>query len=92
MMATILRTNGTKQEVKPRDGKYFQLDELKAVVGGWIEIVGLADGRLMVVNEEGKIDNLPPNAEATELFNQGGRLWFDVIVGDVIVCISKELE
>lgn len=91
-MAEILRADGTSQQVQPRNGTDFQLDEVKAIVGGWVEIVGLADGRLMVCNEEGKLIGLPPNFAATELFNQGGRMWYDVIMGDVLVCGDEEFR
>lgn len=89
-MAIILRTDGTQEVCQPKNGTDFQLDEVKAVVNGWVEMVGLADGRIMLLNEEGKLHDLPVNAAATELFNQGGRMWYDWIVGDVLVCNDEE--
>ena len=50
------------------------LDEMKAIVGGWIEIVGLGGGLDLCCNEEGKLMGLPPNVA---LF--GGQ---DVVAGD----------
>lgn len=91
-MATILRTNGTQEEVSPANGTDFQLDEVKAIVAGWVEVVGLYDGRIMLLNEEGKLQDMLPNQAATILFNQGGRMWYDVIVGDVLVCEDKEFR
>ena len=43
---------------------------LQAWVGGYIEVVDLADGRQMVVNEEGWLKELPVNPEASRLAGQ----------------------
>ena len=53
-------------------------------MGGYIEVLTLNGNEIMVVNEEGKINNLPLNLQATELFG------LDVIVGDVLVCKDSE--
>ena len=37
------------------------LEHLKRLVGGWFEIVSITDDIIMVVNEEGAIDELPIN-------------------------------
>ena len=50
------------------------LDEMKAIVGGWIEIVGLGGGLDLCCNEEGQLMGLPLNVA---LF--GGQ---DVVAGD----------
>lgn len=53
-MAQIIKTNGEIHEVQPNNGADFQLDELQAIVKGYIEIIHLDDDEIMVVNEEGK--------------------------------------
>jgi hypothetical protein len=82
MKATIYKPDGTETEVTPKD-KSFTLDELKEIVGGWIEVVALK-GSYMVVNEEGKLMGLPFNLRATTIarqhLNNG-----DFIVGTVII-------
>ncbi|MEA2628997.1 MAG: hypothetical protein QOJ10_1457 [Chloroflexota bacterium] len=79
------------EEVQPANGRDFKLAEAQALVGGMIEIHPLDDGRIIVINEEGKLEQLPINVEATILWRQtyGGR---DVIVGDVLVCKTSELR
>lgn len=72
-MATILRVDGSKEEVYPANGRDFQLRELQHIVGGHIEIIQASDG-IMVVNEEGKLQGLPRNEQATALaFPQDSR-------------------
>lgn len=78
-------------EVIPKNGTDFTLEEMQGYVGGYIEIVGLNDGRLLVVNEEGKLDGLPINRGATAIWEANhGRT--DIIVGDALVCDSNEVR
>ena len=85
MKDIIYKANGEVIETSPKNGTYYTLEELKEIVGGYIEIVRLNKNEIMVVNEEGKLINLPHNENATILF----RLCLDTIdfiVGDVLVC------
>ena len=84
----IIRADGTWEEMLPADGQHYTLEELKSVVGGgYIEIVHLPDGRLMVLDEQGKLNKLPFNVEATDLFTLGKVVTVsDDIAGDVLVC------
>ena len=93
-MATILRTNYTRSEVQPKNGTDFQLEELQTIVGGYIEILhSRGDDTIMVINEEGKIQGLPENVNATiEALLKGMIGWYDHIVGDVLVCKSEEVK
>lgn len=78
-------------EVKPQSGKTFSLSELQGFVDGYIEIVKLNDGKIMVVNEEGKLKDLPFNHAATKIYAEtySNR---DVIVGNALVCEPNELD
>jgi len=86
-MARLIKSTGEEIQVTPENGKKFSLKELQSFVGGYIEIVYLTK-ELMVVNEEGKLNNLPYNAKATDVFNRGG----DFIVGDVLIASKKEIN
>ena len=80
----------TETEVSPKNGTDFSLEELKSFVDGWIEIVDLRDGRLMVVNEEGKLLGLPLNLLATVEYQKTfGPI--DQIVGNALVCKKGEI-
>ena len=90
-MAQIIKSNGQVIETAPKNGTDFQLEELKSIVGGYIEIVNLRDGRLICLNEEGKLYNLPYNYKATDILRAAFRT-NDFIVGDVLVCKEDEIQ
>lgn len=83
-MAQIIRADGTWTNLQPANGTDFQLKEAQTIVGGRVELVHLFDGRIMLINEEGKLEGLPLNVEATRLFLVD-RNGYDIIVGDVLV-------
>lgn len=90
-MATILKTDGTCEQRQPANGTDFGLHEAQEIVDGYVEVVPLADGRIMLLNEEGKLRDLDVNKEATALYLDG-RAGIDVIVGDVLVCENGEFR
>ena len=83
----VLASDGSSREFLPANRKDYTLDELKEVVGGYIEIISLPDDFLMVLNEEGKLKGLPFNEQASQLIPPT-----DYIVGDVLICKSKRIE
>lgn len=91
-MAKIIKADGQVIEVSPKNGSDFKLDELKAIVNGYIEPVYLNDEQMMVVNEEGKLYGLPVNLIATEIYNITHQPHTDVIVGDVLFCKRNEVK
>ena len=54
-----IKQTGKSTDVKPEKGKYFTLDELTAFVEGYIEIVGLSNTLVMIVNDEGMESKSP---------------------------------
>jgi hypothetical protein len=86
----LYRTNGTQEAVKPKNKKNFTLKELQGFVGGYIETFFLTKNQIMVVNEEGKLDELPLNVRATEIIRKYDSI--DTIVGDALVCPSKLIK
>lgn len=89
-MAYIYKSNGEVIETSPKNGKDFSLKELKEIVGGYIEIINLGDD-YMVVNEEGKLLDLPINLSATRLYRLFTRVG-DYIVGDVLICDKFQIR
>ena len=91
-MANMITVDGTITEVKT------SLEDLQKAVEGYIEIVDLPKGDLttnkkliMVLNEEGKINQLPVNLIATQIWIKNyGRT--DVIVGNVVICKRSDIK
>lgn len=87
MTYTTLDVDGTEAPMKMR-GKKPTLEEMQAVVGGYIERVSFKGGE-MWVNEDGLGLGLPVNVKATELA-QTGAFAGNVIVGRVLVSRFKK--
>lgn len=90
-MAKIYKSNGEIVDIEPKNGKDFQLEELNKIVGGYIELVTLPNDEFMVVNEEGKIRELPVNDNATEIYQRKIGCW-DYIVGDCLICKTSQIQ
>lgn len=90
-MAKIIKANGEIIDVNPKNGKDFKLYELQKIVDGYIEVVWMPYDKIMVVNEDGKIRHLPVNEKATKIY-QDCFGFSDIIVGDVLVCDSNQVE
>lgn len=86
-MAQIIYPDGTSKEMRPGNGKYFSLEEKQKIVGGLIEIADcIHPEKVLIINEEGKLENLPFNPQATLLYKwhiHEGKVW-DVLVGTVL--------
>ena len=89
-MAKIIYPDGTTKNINPANGNDFSLDELQKIVEGYIELVYLND-TIMVVNEEGKFNELPYNAKATDLYRKSRRT-IDFVVGNALICNLNEIK
>lgn len=67
------------------------LEPLQALVGGMIQFVYLEDGSAIMMNEKGKIYNLPLNRMATRIFARQ-LLLGDVLVGPVVYLSAEEMQ
>lgn len=86
-MAYLLATDGSKSILPDAEPKTLQ-----TAVGGHIEVLTLSNGRTMVLNEEGKINNLPWNDKATAMTRDIGLAEDDYIAGNVVICEPGELK
>lgn len=64
------------------------LEAFQEIVGGYIEAVGLYGEDRIIINEEGKLNGLPYNVIATEIF-QNATHSTDYIVGTVIIAATR---
>ena len=92
-MDRILKANGEILEISPKNGKDYSLEELRDIVDGYIEIVfDKTRESIMVVNEEGKLYNLPFNTNATRWMNDNTYHIDDYVVGDALVCDRNHVK
>lgn len=89
-MAVLIKADGKRQKVEPKNGEKFKLEELQGYVDGYIEAIILDDDTVMVVNEEGKLLGLPYNQLASIKFLQE-KGYHEPIVGDVLVCKRNQM-
>lgn len=93
MKAYTLMTNGDKVQTTPTNGKKFELAQLQAIVGGYIEVIPLNKlQKWMVMHEEGKLEDLPVNEEATKIWLEEYPTSDDYIVGNVLICDGSMMD
>lgn len=91
--ATIISPDGREEKISPANGNDFSLEEVQKIVGGYIEVVGLSDGNILVLNEEGKLCGLDENPKATVIAHEHKAMFpHDYIVGNVLICSSDMLK
>lgn len=89
-MAYWIKSDLTIEAVEPKNGSDFSLEELQKFVGGTIELITLRRG-YMVINDSGKLDNLPSNLVASLMYKYNV-FQNDYICGDVLLCRQTEIE
>lgn len=88
MEAAVYHIEGKITQVSPKNGTDFSLEELRGFVKGHIEVVYLAKNTIMIVNEEGKLQGLSVNPNATKILRDYYKT-SDYIVGNVLICDSS---
>lgn len=91
-MADLLKVDGTRETVTPRNGTDFQFvgEAYVYLDTDVIQVVPTNDGRLMLIDEEGKLkDGAQVNVAATALYKYGHA---DPIVGHALVCNPSEVR
>jgi len=97
-VAKHITADGKCTPVVPAKGGVFSYEELSKFVGGYIEIVEPPSktGAIIVCNEEGKINGLPLNKLATEMWQEhaepGSPRMSDPVVGNVLLCHTSQVE
>ena len=95
-MATLIKPQtpyqSSKIDINPNNGTDFTLEELyKHLECNMIEVVYFNDNTIMIVDEEGKLQDKMINTDATYIFRKK-RKDNDFIVGNAIVCNVSELK
>ncbi|MFT0323828.1 hypothetical protein ACMSD8_07330 [Bacteroides thetaiotaomicron] len=86
-MATLIKTDGSKLEIQPQNGLGFQLDELQKFVDGYIDIINLHNGDILVINDNGK-DVLDSNETATEIAHKHNVFLVGIIFVAMSLCVK----
>ena len=89
--AKIIYTDKEAEDYTPKNDKTFELAELQGIVDGCIEIIRLNDGRMIIVDEDGKSKDKAVNIPATNILRRD-HFTTDYIVGTAIVCDADMLE
>ena len=89
--AKIIYTDKEAEDYTPKNGKTFALTEMQEIIGGYVEPIRLNDGRVIIVDEEGKSKNKAVNIPATNILRRD-HYTTDYIVGTAIVCDADMIE
>lgn len=89
--AKIIYTDKEAEDYTPKGGKTFGLTEMQEIIGGYVEPIRLNDGRVIIVDEDGKSKDKAVNIPATNILRRD-HFTTDYIVGTAIVCDSDMIE
>ena len=89
--AKIIYTDKEAEDYTPKNGKTFALTEMQEIVGGYVEPIRLNDGRMIIVDEDGKSKNKAVNIPATNILRRD-HYTTDYIVGTAIVCDADMVD
>lgn len=68
-------------------GSEPSLEDLQGFVGGYIQVLESKNGKCdIIIDEEGKLKDKPFNRLATKLWLGDEKDWYDIIVGDAVIC------
>jgi phosphatidylserine decarboxylase len=89
--AQLIQADGTVTDLIPQNGRtfVFQGEAYDLLDTTMIQIAATHDGRILLVDEDGKRTRKPVNLTATKLYRYGD---FDSIVGTAIVCDLDQVE
>jgi hypothetical protein len=89
--AMWIRAGEDSRPVFPANGATFTLAELQRYAGGYVQMIKLASGLLMFVDEDGKGRSRAFNLTAT-LLAAGVLMEGDWISGDALLCPPDLIE
>jgi hypothetical protein len=72
-------------EVIDLDAPEGSLKVLQSAVDGWVQAIDLTAKETMWMNEEGKLDGLPPNSIATSIWREIFKGSPDYVAGNAVI-------
>lgn len=92
MKAQVIKVDGTIVEVEPKNGTDFSLEEMYEHTGcSMVQFANAKDGRMMIVDEEGKMFGKEINQAATKLYQYGEHPGYE-LVGDILICSPEQIN
>lgn len=89
--AKVIYTDKEAEDYTPKNGKTFGLTEMQEIIGGYVEPIRLNDGRMIIVDEDGKSKDKAVNIPATNILRRD-HYTTDYIVGTAIVCDADMID
>ena len=89
--AKIIYTDKEAEDYTPKNGKTFALTEMQEIIGGYIGPIRLNDGRMIIVDEDGKSKDKAVNIPATNILRRD-HYTTDYIVGTAIACDADMID
>lgn len=86
-MKRVIYADGIIGEIEDESFEKYQ-----EIVGGYIQIIKVTDGINMVINEEGRLLNLPVNRKATDFLQAHTNQKVVDIVGNVVLIERRRKE
>lgn len=90
MSDVLAKCTGTLQPIRPLNGESYTLTEMQHYVGGYIETVNLGNGKVLIIDEEGKLKGKLPNRIATGWLQVEGI--HDYVAGDAMLIDRKHIK
>lgn len=90
MSDVLAKCTGTLQPIRPMNGECYTLLEMQHYVGGYIETVNVGNGKVLIVDGEGKLKGKLPNRIATGWLQMEGI--HDWVVGDAMLIDRKHIK
>lgn len=90
MKLAVLNLDGRVSYVEITN-KEMLLATLQSIVGGYIEVLTLTEDKVLIMNEDGKLEGLPVNKTATGLLRIAYRGSNDMIAGTAVLMDRKDL-
>lgn len=90
MSDVLAKCTGTLQPIRPMNGESYTLTEMQHYVGGYIETVNVGSGKVLIVDEEGKLKGKLPNRIATGWLQQEGI--HDWVAGDAMLIDREHIK
>lgn len=87
--ASILEPTGETRVVVLPDEEGARLEFMRAVIGGYLEVVPLHGNRYLVFDEDGKGKALPPNDFATWLAHDSESIRSDDYIAGTALVVNR---